>query len=269
MPTAGKGCNNKRTVDQIGLGLYTVRDAMQRDADETLRRIAEIGYTLVEGASYADGLLYQQSPRSFKALLDKHGLSMPSGHFSLDVMQSDPERAIAAARETGHAYMVIPYLTEEQRTKEGYQALVETLNTTGEMCAEYGIQMTYHNHDFEFNRMVAGERPFDFILRETNPEFVKIELDIYWIHRGGSDYQKYFREHPGRFPLWHVKDMDDTPEKYFASVGDGTIDWPTVFGMGELAGQRYFFVEQDNVRPGMDVFDEITESYAYLREMRF
>ncbi len=269
LPVANQGCSKKQRLNEIGLALYTVRDAMFRDADEALRRVAEVGYTYVEGAKYADGLMYFQSPQSFKALLDKHGLTMHSGHFDLELMQSEPERAIAAARQSGLTYVVIPHLDEELRTKEGYQMLVDVLNNCGEICSNYGLQMLYHNHDFEFNRMVAGQRPFDFIVAETDPDLVQFELDLYWTTRAGVDYQKYFNESPGRFPLWHIKDMDDTNEKFFTSVGDGVIDWPTIFAQRELAGMKYFYVEQDQVRPGGDFFSEIVESYNYLRNMRF
>lgn len=269
LPTNSSGCQNQQQLDQIGIQLYTVRDAMQRDADETLRRVAEVGYDYVEGAKYAQGLLYGQSARSFKALLEKYGLRMPSGHVSYEDIQTDPDRIVEAAKEVGQEYLVIPYLAEEQRTKEGYQALADLLNTFGEQCNRYGIQLAYHNHDFEFNRMIAGSRPFDFLLAETDPDLVKYELDLYWVTRAGSKYQKYFDEYPGRFPLWHVKDMDDTVEKYFAAVGEGVMDWPAIFAQQELAGMQYFFVEQDHMRPGKKPFDEIRSSYTYLESMRF
>jgi sugar phosphate isomerase/epimerase len=269
LPTRASGCQKKNHLEQIGLQLYTLRDAMLRDADETLRQVAAIGYNYVEGASYNDGQLYGRSAKIFKALLTSHNLQMPSGHVSWDALQAEPERAAATCREAGQTYLVLPYWPEEKRTAEGYSELVKILNTSGEVCRNYGLQLAYHNHDFEFNKMVAGQRPFDFLLQEVDPATVQFELDLYWITRAGSDYQKYFREHAGRFPLWHVKDMDNTPDKFFASVGSGVLDWPTIFSHQAEAGMKYFFVEQDHTRPGGDPLEEIAASYTYLKQLRY
>lgn len=269
LPTKAAGCSRKNEIENIGLQLYTIRDAMQRDAVEALRQVAEIGYDYVEGAGYAEGKLYGKSAKSFRALLDSYGLTMPSGHVSWDKMQADPERAAATCKEAGQSYVVIPYWPEEKRTAEGYGELVDILNSAGDVCQRYGLKLAYHNHDFEFNHMVASRRPMDILLAEVNPETVQFELDLYWITRAGSDYQRYFKEHSGRFPLWHVKDMDDTAEKFFAAVGEGVIDWPEVFSRENQSGMQYFFVEQDHMRPGKMPMDEIAISHAYLDEMRY
>lgn len=269
LPAKAAGCNQKKQLDNIGLQLYTVRDAMQRDATETLRQVAEIGYDYVEGAGYLDGKLYGRSPKTFKALLDSYGLQMPSGHVGWEAMKADPEKAAATCREAGQSFVVVPYWPEEKRDLDGYSELIEILNNAGDVCKTYGLQLAYHNHDFEFDRMVAGRRPIDRLLDEVNPETVQFELDLYWVTRAGSDYQKYFANHNGRFPLWHVKDMDDTPEKFFAAVGQGVIDWPEVFSKESQSGMRYFFVEQDHMRPGKLPMDEITISHGYLEDMRY
>ena len=271
LTSAAKACDRKLEVETIGLQLYTVRDAMQRDPVETLRQVAAIGYDTVEGAGagYQAGELYGRSPQSFKALLESYGMQMPSSHINWDTMQAEPERVAASLREAGASYLVIPFWPEEKRTAEGYGELVDLLNSSAEVCKRYGLQLAYHNHDFEFNRMVAGRRPIDMLLAETNPEAVQFELDIYWITRAGSDYKRYFAEHSGRFPLWHVKDMDDTPEQFFAAVGEGVIDWPEFFRRENESGMRYFFVEQDHMRPGKMPMDEIAISHAYLDKMQY
>lgn len=269
LPAKAAGCNSKQQIEAIGLQLYTVREEMQRDAPEAIRRVAEIGYDYVEGAGYNDGKLYNRSPKVFKNLLDSHNLQMPSGHVGWEAMKADPERAVATCREAGQSFVVIPYWPEEKRTAEGYGELVDIMNHGGEICQNYGMQLAYHNHDFEFDRMVAGRRPMDLLLAEVDPNLVQFELDLYWITRAGSDYQKYFAQHSGRFPLWHVKDMDDTPEKFFAAVGQGVIDWPDVFGREGESGMRYFFVEQDHMRPGKMPMDEIAISHAYLDDLKY
>lgn len=269
LPVRAGGCSKKNRLMDIGVQLYTVRDAMQRDADEAIRRVADIGYSYVEGAGYNDGKLYGRTARAFRTLLEKNNLTMPSGHVKWEALKENPKQAAATCREVGQSYVVLPYWPEEKRTAEGYAELVEILNTAGAVCKNYGLKLAYHNHDFEFNRMVAGRRPMDMLLEEVDPDLVQFELDLYWVTRAGSDYQKYFEEQAGRFPLWHVKDMDNTPEKYFTSVGDGVINWPEIFGQRTLSGMEYFFVEQDKTRPGGNPFDEIQKSYDFLKNMRF
>lgn len=269
LPAKAAGCNRKQQLESIGLQLYTIREEMQRDSQEALRRVAAIGYEYVEGAGYNDGKLYGKSPKVFKALLESYDLKMPSGHVGWEAMKDDPERAAATFREAGQSYAVIPYWPEEKRTAEGYGELVEILNNSAKVFANYGLKVAYHNHDFEFNKMVAGRRPMDMLLAEVDPETVHFELDLYWITRAGSDYQKYFGEHAGRFPLWHVKDMDDTPEKFFAAVGEGVIDWPEVFQREDQSGMQFFFVEQDHMRPGKQPMDEIAISHEYLEKMQY
>lgn len=269
LPAKSGGCQRKEKLDDIGLQLYTIRDAMQRDTADTIRRVADMGYDFLEGAGYRDGMLYEMSAKNFKALLDNHGLQMPSGHASWEVMRDEPERAIAAFRELDQQYVVIPWWPEEKRTDEGYGELVDLLNKAGVICQKYGMQLAYHNHDFEFNQIIASRRPMDRLLAETDAEAVKFELDLYWITRAGSDYQAYFKKHAGRFPLWHVKDMDDTPDKFFAAVGDGVIDWSEVFTYEAQSGMQWFFVEQDRTRPGVDIFAEIQSSIGYLEAMRY
>lgn len=269
LPAKAAGCSKKQHLDNIGLQLYTIRDAMQRDDNETLRRVAAIGYNYVEGAGYLDGKLYGHSPQTFRAMLDNYGLKMPSGHVSWEAMKAAPEKAAATCKEAGQSFLVIPWWPEDKRTAEGYRELIEILNNAGQVCQRYGLQLAYHNHDFEFNKMVAGSRPINLLLAEVDPELVQFELDLYWITRAGSDYQEYFKKHAGRFPLWHVKDIDKTPDQFFAAVGEGSLDWPAIFSKEKQAGMQYFFVEQDRTVPGKDPFDEITISYNYLKGLRY
>lgn len=266
---AVSGCEKKQSLETVGLQLYTVRDAMQRDAADTLRRVHEIGYHYVESAGYNNGQLYGQSAKVFKALMDENELTMPSAHVGWEAMRDDPERAAATFSEAGAEFVVVPWLAEDMRNAAGYAKLVGVLNNAGPICKKYGLQLAYHNHDFEFNTLVANQKPMDFILQETDADTVKIELDLYWITRAGSDYQAYFRQHPGRFPLWHVKDMDNTPDRFFAAVGSGTLDWPTIFQQQDTAGMRYFFVEQDAVKSGLNPMDEIAKSFGYLDKLKF
>ena len=268
-------CNNAKT-SYIGLQLYTVRDAMQKDPAGTLARVAQIGYNSVEGATYTGSeKFYGMEPAAFKALLQKNGLIMPSSHYSLGeatmngqpvkgTMLHDWDRAVDDAAAVGIQYMVCAFLMPQERGNlDHYKQVADQLNTAGERCKKSGIQLCYHNHDFEF-KPEEGKLPYDTLLNATDPQLVKMEIDLYWVTKAGRDPIALFNEHPGRFPLWHVKDMDNTPEHSFAEVGSGTIDFKNIFKHADKAGLKYFFVEQDKT-PGSP-FDSITKSYNYIKK---
>lgn len=260
---------------KVGLQLYTVRDAMSKDPAGTLARVAEIGYNEVEAATYTGTeLFYGMSAGDYLALLKKNGLTQPSGHYMLGsagfgghppkgTIMLDWEKAVEDAAKVGQKYMVCAYLMpDERKTLDDYKKVAEHFNKAGETCKKAGIQFCYHNHNFEFPEM-EGQVPYEVLLRNTDKELVKMEVDLYWITRAGFDPVKMFHEHPHRFPLWHVKDMDNTPKKFFTEVGSGTIDFKRIFRNADLAGMQHFFVEQD-VCPGSP-FDSIAKSIKYIK----
>ena len=259
----------------IGLQLYTVRDAMDKDAEGTLAKVAQIGYTSVEAATYTGSeKFYGMSPSAFKKVLQQNGLIIPSSHYRLGeektkgeitngTMLHDWNKAVDDAAEAGIKYMVCAWLAEEERgTLDHYKYVADQLNIAGERCKKSGIQLCYHNHDFEFEKQ-GDTYPYDILLK-SDKDLVKMEIDLYWIKKAGQDAIKIFQEHPGRFPLWHVKDMDNTPQHDFTEVGNGIIDFKEIFKYKELASMKYFFVEQDKC-PGSP-FDSITKSINYIKK---
>jgi sugar phosphate isomerase/epimerase len=149
---------------------------------------------------------------------------------------------------------------------DDYKRHAENFNSFGEICENAGLQFAYHNHDFEFLNF-DGVMPYDYLLENTDPELVKMELDLYWITKGGQDPVEYFKKYPGRFELWHVKDMEDNEEKFFAEVGYGTIDFKRIFAERETAGMEMFFVEQDQSR--RNPFESIEMSFNFLNEAEY
>jgi len=135
------------------------------------------------------------------------------------------------------------------------------LNKAGERCKKSGIQLCYHNHDFEFQSQ-GSTLPYDILLN-TDKNLVKMEMDIYWVSKAGKDPVDLINRHPGRFPLFHVKDMDKTPAKAFTEVGNGSIDFKRIFKQADKAGMKYFFVEQD--KTAGDPFVSITKSISYIK----
>lgn len=255
---------------KIGLQLYTVRDAMDKDPAGTLARVAQIGYQEMESATYSGTeKFYGMNGKAFAALLKKNGLTIPSGHYALGspdtkgTIRSDWERAVEDAAAIGMQYMVCAYLPEEDRkTLDDYKRAVDDLNKAGEICRKHGIQFCYHNHNFEFEK-IAGQVPYEWMLKYADKDLVKMEMDIYWITRAGYDPIAMFNEHPGRFILWHVKDMDNTPKHAFTEVGNGVIDWNRIFAHAKESGMKHFFVEQDVSK---SPFDSIAQSIAYLKK---
>lgn len=260
----------------IGLQLYTVREAMASDPAGTLAKVAQIGYNSVEGATYTGTEnFYGMDAAAFKKVLQQNGLIMPSAHYRLGEEQQngadvkgtilhDWQKAVDDAAAVGIKYMVCAWLAPSERGGlDHYKQLATHLNNGGEVCKKAGIQLCYHNHDFEFGKE-DNKYPYDVLLNETDKDLVKMELDLYWVNKAGQDAAKLFNEHPGRFPLWHVKDMDNTPQHNFTEVGNGVIDFKSIFKLADKAGMKYFFVEQDQT-PGSP-FDSITKSIDYIKK---
>jgi len=253
---------SSRRIDGIGLQLYTVRKELEKDFESTLRKVAAIGYRKVEFAGY-----YNRTPFQVKQTLNNAGLSSPSTHLSLKTIAHDRDRAIESAKVIGHRYLVLGYLEpQERKSLDDYKELADVLNRAGEDCRKADLQLAYHNHDFEF-ASTNGQVPYDLLLRSTDRELVKMELDLYWIIKAMRQPEEYFAQYPGRFELVHVKDMDATPERFFTEVGKGTIDFKRILEQSRRAGVKHYFVEQDEISGSP--FESIKTSYEYVKSIRF
>lgn len=265
----------ERRIQRIGVQLYTVRDQMKEDFAGTLAKVAQIGYKEVEFAGYFD-----HSPKEVRALLQKNGLTSPACHIQWDVLTDEKFPAeIESAKIIGQPYIVNPWVPEELRkTQDDWKRIAEKYNHIGEMSKKAGIQFAYHNHWFEFLPL-EGKRPYDTLLASTDPNLVKMEMDLCWITVAGGDPVEYFNRYPGRFPLVHVKDMKKLPKvseaggqdfgdslKDMTAVGSGIIDWRRIFAYSDKAGIKHYIVEHDKPE---DPFQSIKESYAYLSKLRW
>jgi sugar phosphate isomerase/epimerase len=200
-------------------------------------------------------------------MLDRHGLSAPSSQVALRALQADAERTLERAGIVGQRYIVVASVApSERRTLDDWKRTAAAFNRAGEIARKHQIQFCYHNHDVEFTPL-EGAVPYDVLLSATDPHLVQLELDLYWMTKGGKDPLDYVTRWPGRFPLVHVKDMDATQRKFFTEVGKGTIDFRRIFRRARLAGIRHYFYEQDET-PG-DGFASARASYRYLRSLTF
>ena len=265
------------TDKKVGLQLYTLRNEIQQEGVEaTLERVAEIGYTWMEGFGYENGMILGKTPQEFGSIITNLGMSLPSMHAVTELTTEGGKSAIMDAmrkaaedsKTAGADYLVYAYLQESERQSlDDYKRHAETFNQFGEICQEVGLQFAYHNHDFEFETF-DNTVAYDYLIENTDPELVKFELDLYWITKAGMSPVEYFEKAPNRYPLWHVKDMNNQDEKFFAPVGTGVIDFEVIFNKRDLAGLEYFFVEQDQTRD-QSPFEAITESYNFLNSAEF
>src|SRR6266851_7029209 len=264
-------------IDSIGVQLYTVRDAMKTDFEGTIAKVAAVGYKEVEFAGYFD-----HAPKDVRAVLDKNGLASPSCHVDYAIVEKKWPETLEAAKIVGHSYIICPWIDEKQRAQPGgWKRAADLFNKAGEASKKAGIQFGYHNHSFEFDPALSlgGKFPYDFLLAETDPKLVKMEMDLCWITVGGQDPLKYFDRYPGRFPLVHVKDVKRVPSvtaggaqdfgssmKDMTEVGSGIIDWKKIFAQSDKAGIKHYFVEHDNPKKPLE---SIKKSYDYLASLRF
>ena len=253
-------CRAPRRLDRIGVQLYTVRGQMEKDFEGTLARVAEIGYNDVEFAGY-----FNHAPAQVRAMLDRHGLAAPAVHTG-SIAPDDWAKALDAAQVIGHKYIVVPWIPEERRkTLDDWKRVAADFNRAAATAQTAGVQFAYHNHDFEF-LPVEGRVPYDVLLAETDPKLVQLEIDLYWITKGGQDPLAYFARWSGRVPLVHVKDSAGPPDHRMVDVGTGKIDFRTIFAHGAQAGIKHPFVEHDEPP---DPFASIKASYDYLKRLEF
>jgi len=263
-------------IDRVGLQLYTVRELMKQDFDTTVASVAKIGYKEVEFAGY-----FGKSPKQVRATLDSNGLTSPSAHHPIEALESKLSEIIDGANVIGQKFLVCPYLEVKMRTADGYKHLAESCNQIGETAQKAGIQLCYHNHSFEFEKVdgLDGKLPFDYLLAQTDPKRVKIEMDLCWMTVAGQDPIAYFNKYPGRFPLVHAKDwtsegggsrdyegaVGHPVTGHMTNVGSGTIDWKKLFAQSSKAGIKHYFVENDDAKS----LDDPRASYEYLAKLQF
>jgi sugar phosphate isomerase/epimerase len=258
---------------KMGLQLYTIRAAMAKDPAGTLKRVAGLGYQEVETYGFDPQTLgYHGMPAaSFAQLLRDNALTAPSGHYDLnrfvttgeDELRRYMDRCIEGARALGHAYITWPYLDPPSRTLDGFKTVARRLNVIGQQAKAAGLLVAYHHHDFEFVDH-GGRIGYDVVIGETDPELVKLQMDLYWIARASPiSAVEWFKRHPGRFVMWHVKDMHRTSRDY-TELGNGTVDFAAIFPHAGLSGLQHYFVEQGG-NFTHDALRSITDGAEYMK----
>ncbi|KAA5542489.1 sugar phosphate isomerase/epimerase family protein [Adhaeribacter rhizoryzae] len=271
VPNLLKAAQAPQKLPAPGLQLYTVRTLLDKDLKGTLQKVAGIGYKNMESAAGAKGHYYGLKPKEFTQMLADMGMKLRSSHVMVgssgpkmpfETLQNDMQKLVDMAAESGQEYLTCAYLMpDERKTLDQYKKHIELFNKTDEACKKAGVKFAYHNHDFEFETL-EGQVPYNMLLTQTK---AKMELDLYWAVKSGNDPVGLFKKHPGRFEMWHVKDMDKTEKKFFTEVGNGVINFKPIFAAAKTAGLKYYYVEQDQT-PG-NPLDSITASYKNLTKI--
>ncbi|WND02701.1 sugar phosphate isomerase/epimerase [Temperatibacter marinus] len=257
MPNSALAGHHEK-LKKIGVQLYTVRNLMAESVEKTIKGIAALGFDEVETAGY-----FGKSAKDFSMILKDNGLTAPSAHMDVNLFIKDPYSFVDYAAEVGHDYVVLAWLPPQLRTLDGYKGVFEKLNKVAERTKAAGMQMLYHNHEFEFET-VDGVVPYEMLLESTDSDLVQLELDLYWCAVAGVDPLEYINRYPGRVPAVHVKDR--SADNQMVSVGKGTIDFKTVFQASKKAGLKHYFVEHDNPS---DAMASIASSIKHLRNLTF
>jgi sugar phosphate isomerase/epimerase len=273
-----------KAMHPVGLQLFTFFTTIDADVPGTLKRISAIGYKEIESAFSMKGGYYGMKPKEFAALVKASGMSWKSHHVlgapfkmpanakpMLDAkgqpikfppmrnLKENMQQLVDEAAEGGVSYLVCANIPTG--TGAEIESSIDTLNRTGEACKKAGITLCYHNHTEEFTK-VGSETPYHLFLQQLHPD-IQMELDLCWATKAGIDPVDLFKAHPGRFPLWHVKDLDQKREGP-APVGTGVVDFKRIFANAGTAGMKHFFVEHD--MPA-DAFASITTSYNNLKKI--
>ncbi len=259
-PVGGISGSGTTPLQPLGVQLYTLRSEMEGRVEQTLARVAAIGYEEVEFVRF---LYFDHSPAEIREMLARTGLRAPASHIAPTFEIEAWARILDDANEAGHEYVVVASIPASMRADlDGWRRTAEAMTGAGERARAAGLQFAYHNHDYEFVEM-GGRVPFDVFCEESDPDLVQIEVDLDWIIHGGGDPVAFFNRWPGRIPLVHVKDRTVAGE--MADVGAGVIDWVELFQYIDHAGMQHFLVEHD--RPD-GPFRSIEASYRYLSELK-
>jgi sugar phosphate isomerase/epimerase len=284
------------TVADIGLQLYTVRDEVAKDIDRALEDVAKVGYKVVEFAGYGT-----RTPEQIRDTLKRLGMRAPSTHIALTAIRSDFDAQVRIAETLGHAYITVPSLgNDTPTTSDGWKKIADEFNAIAKKLQPHHIGLGFHSHRDEYMAVGGGQTGLDVFITGTDPALVAFEMDLGWAEVAGQNPLEWFTRYPGRFKMWHVKDIlaldaaRAEQRKVFARldshqpappappaapagaappavtggpvpVGAGEIDYRPILAGWQQSGLEYFFVEQDSgpVWPGGSLV-AIATSYRNL-----
>ncbi|MFP2994410.1 TIM barrel protein [Spongiivirga sp. MCCC 1A20706] len=244
---------DQRPKYKLGYQLYSIRDEMEKDPVATLKALKKMGYEDFEHFGF-DGdvqTYYGFKTKEFKSILDDLGLSISSGHYPFsNFLNSDDntikkyvDRCIEGALTMQSQYIVWPWLAPEFRNIDGFKRTAERLNVIGEQVTNAGLGFAYHNHGFDFANL-SGTSGYDIVLKETDADLVKLQIDMYWVmHSASNTPAEMIAKHPGRYVMWHIKDMHKESRDY-TELGNGSINYKEIMPDPEISGLEFYYIEQ-------------------------
>ena len=266
----------------IAIQLYSVRDDMEKDFEGTVKKIKELGY---EGVEFAG--LFGKSGVEVKKICDDLGIVPVSAHVPYYDMLENPAEVLKDYKDLGCKYVVVPYLTEECRPgTDGWDDTVKGIRKIGEAAKEMGIQLLYHNHDFEFLK-IDGKYALDILYDTVPADLLQTEIDTCWVNVGGEEPAAYVEKYTGRAPIVHLKDFsgskgngplykligieeeaqETTSTFEFRPVGSGVQDWKKIIASAEKAGAEWVIVEQDDPSMSKTPMECAEMSINYLKTL--
>ena len=256
--------------ESIGLQLYSLRADFTKNVPASLEKVRSFGIRDVELAG-----TYNLSPEKFKEMLTANKLKAVSGHFPFARYKADPEGVAKDAKALGLEYAGCAWIDHKGDFNEAStREAIEVFNKAGEVLARSGIKFFYHCHGFEFRP--HGDGTFmDLLMKETNPKFVRFEMDVFWVVFPGHDPVKWLEKYPGRWELMHVKDMKKglatgaftgkTDVSNDVTIGTGQMDWPAILKAAKKSGVKHYFIEDESPTAA----DQIPESIKYLKTVKW
>lgn len=253
----------------IGMQAYTYRASFPKNVAATLDTLKMLGVTELEG-----GAARGTTPEEFKKMCDERGIKIPATGGGYEQLVKDPAAAAKTAKLLGATYLMcawIPHKVKGGFTFEEAKKAVEDFNMIGKVLKENGITFCYHNHGYEFQPYENGTL-FDFIVQNTNPEYVSFEIDILWAFHGGTEPVALMKKYGNRFKLVHLKDLrkgvkgdltGGTPLINDVVLGTGQVDVAGVIREGKKIGIKHYFIEDESPT----WYEQVPKSIAYLKSL--
>ena len=251
-------------LQYFGLQLYTLRDDMPKDPKGVLKQVSSFGYKQIESYEGKDGMFWGMSNTDFKKYMDDLGMTIVSSHCDIN---KDFEKKAAEAAAIGMKYLICPY-KGPQKKLDDFKKFADEFNQKGEICKKNGIKFAYHNHDYTFKEL-EGQLPQDLLMNSTDPSLVDYELDMYWVVAGGQDPETWLKKYKNRFKLCHVKDRTKgaTEAADTCTLGEGSIDYPTILKTAKENGMEYYIVEQEKYA-GTTPLKAVEAKAAYMKNIK-
>ncbi|TLP80369.1 sugar phosphate isomerase/epimerase family protein [Maribacter sp. ACAM166] len=243
-----------------GVQLYSFRDSMLENPKKTLEEIASLGFKEIESAGSAKGYYYGLTPSEMGKTCKELGMKLTSGHVSLD---DKFEQTMGNAVASGQEYLICSSMPSDGQTVENYKKVAEQFNVAGEACKKLGLKFGYHNHEYEFESD-NGQVLYDVLMDNTQGDLVYMELDLGWVVVAEKEPLSYFKKYPGRFPLWHLKDMDMS-KKESTEFGKGGLDIGLMLKNKELSGVEHIYIEQEEY--ASSPYESMKYNMSYLNTL--